>query len=59
LAAAMLYYYTTEYKGCEVLRTTDEEKLKTADLLFDVGGVYYSYYKKYDHNQETFTNKYY
>ena len=55
----MLYYYTTEYKGCEVLRTTDEEKLKTADLLFDVGGVYYSYYKKYDHNQETFTNKYY
>jgi hypothetical protein len=40
VAAAMLFYYTEEFKGCDILRTVDVEELNKADLLFDVGYHY-------------------
>ena len=50
VGAAMLFYYTKEFKGCGILRTLDIEELKKADLLFDVGYKYNPGKRLFDHN---------
>ncbi len=46
----MLFYYTEEFKGCDIIRTIDIELLNKADLLFDVGYQYDPLKRWFDHN---------
>jgi len=50
LAAAMLFYFTEEYMGSKIIRTTSQTELEKADLLFDVGYKYNPNKHKFDHN---------
>ncbi|CAG7833153.1 unnamed protein product [Allacma fusca] len=44
-----------EYSDAEIIRTRDEEILKTCDIVVDVGGVYDPEKLRFDHHQKTFT----
>ena len=41
----------------EIIRTRDEEKIKNANYVFDVGGVYDEKANKFDHHQINFKEK--
>lgn len=43
-----------EYKDSPLLRSRDYEKLKTCDIVVDVGAVYDDSTKRYDHHQREF-----
>jgi uncharacterized UPF0160 family protein len=59
LCAAMLFYYTKEFRQCQIIRTLDSQELKQADLLFDVGYQFNPKRNLFDHNQKDFARKYY
>ena len=46
----MLHYFTEEFKGCEIIRTTNRDELQKADLLFDIGYKYDPLNNMFDHN---------
>lgn len=52
--AVYLLRQTAEYKDAPVLRTRDQETLKTADVVVDVGGVFDASKAQYDHHQRGF-----
>lgn len=45
-----------EYKDSEIVRTRDEEILKTCDVVLDVGAVYDADIKRFDHHQRNFNH---
>ncbi|XP_069361948.1 MYG1 exonuclease isoform X2 [Maniola hyperantus] len=44
-----------EYKDAEIVRTRDMDKLRTCDIVVDVGAEYDHHKKRYDHHQREFT----
>lgn len=44
-------------KITKIVRTRDEEEFKTADIIYDVGGVYNSAQNKFDHHQAGYNEK--
>jgi uncharacterized UPF0160 family protein len=40
-----------EYSDAEIIRTRDENVLKTCDIVVDVGGKYEPSSHRYDHHQ--------
>ncbi|XP_028396435.1 UPF0160 protein MYG1, mitochondrial-like [Dendronephthya gigantea] len=44
-----------EYRDAEILRTREENLLKTCDIVVDVGGKYEPSSHRYDHHQRSFT----
>ena len=49
-AVATLFLYFGE-ENCELVRTRDEEIIKTGDIVLDVGGIYDVSLKRFDHHQ--------
>lgn len=43
-----------EYKDAEIIRTRDLDKLKTCDIVVDVGAEFDHEKKRYDHHQREF-----
>lgn len=43
-----------EYKDAEIIRTRDMEKLKTCDIVVDVGAEFNHEKKRYDHHHREF-----
>lgn len=41
-----------EFKNAKVIRTRDESIIKTGDCVFDVGGIYDSHTRRFDHHQK-------
>jgi uncharacterized UPF0160 family protein len=41
-----------ENKGFEIIRTRDEETIKSGDVVFDVGGIYDEITNRFDHHQK-------
>jgi uncharacterized UPF0160 family protein len=52
--ACFMLQLTDEFKDSEIIRTRDENVLKTLDVLVDVGGVYDPKTHRYDHHQRDF-----
>lgn len=46
------------FKEAEIIRTRDNELLKTADIVLDVGGVYDPLTHRYDHHQPEFKDSF-
>jgi len=46
---------TNLFKDANLLRSRDETKLKTCDIVIDVGGVYDASNNRFDHHQKGFT----
>ena len=46
------------FKDAEIIRTRDNEILKTADIVLDVGGVYNPETHRYDHHQPEFKDSF-
>lgn len=44
------------YEDAEVIRTRNEEIIKTGDIVYDVGGVFNPDEKRFDHHQNTFVD---
>lgn len=53
--AVHLLRQTPTYRDAAVLRTRDPEKLATANVVVDVGGVYDASIQRFDHHQRGFT----
>lgn len=53
LAVSMLKLLP-KFAGHAILRTRDEAKLSTCDIVVDVGGVYDAEKQRFDHHQKTF-----
>jgi len=47
IAAAILL---TIYPNCKIIRSRNQEKIKTADIVFDIGGIYDPLTNKFDHH---------
>jgi len=52
--ACFMLMQMPEYVDAEIIRTRDEEKLKTCDIVVDVGGVYDPETLRFDHHQRDF-----
>jgi len=50
-AAALSIYLENKGENFEIIRTRDEEIIKSGDYVFDVGGVYDADAKRFDHHQ--------
>ena len=44
------------YKDAQIVRTRDQKKLDTCDIVVDVGGVFDPSQNRFDHHQKTFTD---
>lgn len=55
-ATAALFLLLGE-KNCEVIRTRDEEIIKSGDYVYDVGGIYDDEKNRFDHHQKDFDGK--
>ena len=55
MGCMLLREFTQKFKGAEVVRTRDQELLKTLDAVLDVGGVYDDALHRYDHHQKGFS----
>ncbi|MFA5999777.1 MAG: MYG1 family protein [Candidatus Paceibacterota bacterium] len=49
--ATLVLICEKEGAGYEIIRTRDEEIIKTGDYVFDVGGIYDALNNKFDHHQ--------
>ena len=49
--AALMIYLEKENKDYEIIRTRDEEMIKTANYVYDVGGIYDADINRFDHHQ--------
>lgn len=49
--ACFLLQQLDEYADSTIMRTRDLEKLKTCDIVVDVGGVFDKENKRFDHHQ--------
>jgi len=49
--ATLSIYFEKQNETFEVFRTRDEEKIKNADIVFDVGGIYDKEKNRFDHHQ--------
>ena len=56
--AVSLLRNLNRYKDAEIIRTRDNEILKTADIVLDVGGVYDPETHRYDHHQPEFKDSF-
>ncbi|XP_021950965.1 MYG1 exonuclease isoform X2 [Folsomia candida] len=54
--AVVMLKFLPEWKNAQIVRTRDEEILKTCDIVVDVGGVFNPETKRFDHHQKTFTH---
>src|SRR3989344_7176045 len=50
-AAALSIYLESKGEEVEIVRTRDEEIIKTGDYVFDVGGIYDESANRFDHHQ--------
>ena len=50
-AATLIIYLEQKGETFEVIRTRDEEVIKSGDYVFDVGGIYDAEKNKFDHHQ--------
>ncbi len=50
-AAVLSIYLESKGEKFEIIRTRDEEIIKTGDYIFDVGGVYDAEKNRFDHHQ--------
>ncbi len=57
-AATLTIYLEKMGEAYEIVRTRDEEIIKTGDYVFDVGGVYDAEKNKFDHHQKGGAGKY-
>ena len=51
-AATLEMYLEKQGESFEVIRTRDEEIIKNADYVFDVGGIYNAEENRFDHHQK-------
>ena len=56
--AVYLLHNTDEFKDARVIRTHDEEKIRNADIVCDVGLIYDHNSKRYDHHQPNYSAKF-
>ncbi|KYO01962.1 conserved protein, unknown function [Plasmodium gaboni] len=54
ILATVMLKFLPEYKDAKIIRTRDQTKLDTCDIVVDVGGVYDHENKRYDHHQKEF-----
>jgi len=50
-AAALSIYLQSKGENFEIIRTRDDEIIKTGDYVFDVGGIYDEEKNRFDHHQ--------
>ena len=51
-AATLIIYLEKRGEKYEIIRTRDQEIIKTGDYVFDVGGVYDEATNRFDHHQK-------
>ena len=50
--ALLLEFYNPDL---ELVRTRDAQRIKEADIVFDVGGIFDPQQKRFDHHQSSYT----
>lgn len=50
-AATLSIYFENKGEEFEIIRTRDEEIIKTGDYVFDIGGMYNAEQNRFDHHQ--------
>ena len=50
--ATLVLWCEKKKQSFKIIRTRDEEKIKNADIVFDVGGIYNDELNRFDHHQK-------